>query len=88
MTQLAVTVNVLMFPLVSTHSAGSNLLVPSTEWHLQGPEVFMNIKAGQATFTYKTLKKNHGAQVLHVDILPCGLFCVDFHKLDFKNIVD
>ena len=56
-TQLAAMVNVLMFPSVSTHSAGSNLLVHSTEWHLQGSEVFMNIKAGQATFTYKTLKK-------------------------------
>ena len=37
MTQLAVAVNVLMLlSLVSTHSASLNLLVHSTEWHLQG----------------------------------------------------
>ena len=56
-TQLVVMVNVLMLSSVSTHSAGSNFLVHSTEWHLEGSEVFVNIKAGQATFNCKNLSK-------------------------------
>ena len=40
MTQLTVTVDVMMlFLLISIHSAGSNLLVHSTEWHLEESEV-------------------------------------------------
>ena len=80
MTQLAVVANVLMLSLVSTHSAGSNFPVHSTDWHLQGPEVFMNIKPGQATFACKTCQKKEHSSSNHVEILSCGLVCVEFHK--------
>ena len=33
--QLTVVINVVMLPPISTHSAGSNLLVHSIEWHLE-----------------------------------------------------
>ena len=59
MTQLAV--NVLMLFLVSTHSPGLNLLVHSTEWHLQGSEVFLKDKLHSLV----NLLKRHTAQVNH-----------------------
>ena len=85
MTQLAVAVNVLMLlPLVSTQCAGSNLQVHSTEWHLEGSEVFLNFKAG--IHLYNVSKKCPRTQVNCVEIVPYGLFCVDI--LDIKKIVD
>ena len=87
MTQLTVTVNVLMLSSETTHIASSNFLVHSTKWHLQGSEIFRILLAGQATVICTTCQKRHTAQVDLSETLPCGLFCIEFHKPDFKRFL-